>query len=65
MKEMIDLSNEQMVCAFAARISEVMQKPFDDPAYMPVTRDLSAYHRGLMLKYLQSVISESKTSQRN
>jgi hypothetical protein len=45
MKEMIDLSNEQMVCAFAARISEVMQKPFDDPAYMPVTRDLSAYHR--------------------
>ena len=58
MREMIDLSNEQMVCANAARISEVMKKPFDDPYYMPVTRDLSAYHRKLMLDYLQSVISE-------
>lgn len=58
MREMIDLSNEQMVRANAARISEVMKKPFDDPYYMPVTRDLSAYHRKLMLDYLQSVISE-------
>ena len=58
MREMIDLSNEQMVRANAARISEVMKKPFDDPYYMPVTRDLSAYHSKLMLDYLQSVISE-------
>ncbi len=62
MKEMIDLSNEQMVRAFAVRISDVMQKPIDDPYYMPATRDLSAYHRGLMLAYLQSVISEKSSS---
>ena len=58
MREMIDLSSEQMVRAYAARISEVIQKPFDDPYYMPATRDLSASHRKLMLDYLQSVISE-------
>ena len=62
MREMIDLSNEQMVRAYAARISEVMQKPIDDPYYMPATRDLSAYHQRLMLAYLQSVISASGSS---
>ena len=55
MKEMIDLSNEQMVRAFAARIYDVLKRPLSDPYHMPATRDLSAYHRRLMLDYLRQL----------
>jgi len=62
MKEMIDLSSEQMVRAYARQILAALVLPIDDARHMPATRDLPGYHRTLMVKYLQSIMSSGSSS---
>ncbi|MBI3269646.1 MAG: hypothetical protein HYZ53_11540 [Planctomycetes bacterium] len=53
----VDLASEQMVRAYAGAISGMLQLPLAHPNHMPVTRDLSAYNRDLMLRWLRTVVN--------
>lgn len=54
-----DLSNQQDVDQNAQILKLVFSKDPLDPNYMPATRDLSAYNRGLILQYLDQVIAKA------
>ena len=54
MKARIDLSNYQAVSSNSAAILAVISLPIDDPAHMPVTRDLSASHRTLIQTWIKN-----------
>jgi hypothetical protein len=58
MKGLIDLSNYGSVTdtqfGWAAAIQAMISLPADDPAYMPVTRDLSLLHRDMILRWYQA-----------
>jgi hypothetical protein len=57
MAALLAIDNEDTVTTFAPRLSSLLALPIDDPSHMPVTRDLSAYRRNLLLAYLRSLTS--------
>jgi hypothetical protein len=56
MKQVIDLSDENAVKSNAYRIRERLKADVDTVQYMPITRDLSASDRKLLVRYLDSII---------
>lgn len=58
MKARLDLSNEQTVVGFAPAFLSHMSAPFIDPAYMPVTRDLSPSKMAMIVAYLQGLVNQ-------
>jgi hypothetical protein len=62
MKARLDLSNEQTVVGFAPSFLEHMSVPILDPAYMPVTRDLSPTKMAMIVAYLESLVAQSSGS---
>jgi hypothetical protein len=48
----VDLSSYEDVKASSAEILEVISLPVEDPGSMPVTRDLSAYHRKMIQAWI-------------
>jgi hypothetical protein len=59
MKSRLDISDQQTVVGFAPVIHEMMSKDISDPAYMPVTRDLSASKMKMIVSWLASVTKPS------
>lgn len=57
-KGIFDLSNQQDVDNNAQILKLVFSKDPEDPNYMPATRDLSDYKKGLILQYLDQVIAK-------
>lgn len=57
-KGIFDLSSQQDVDNNAQILKLVFSKDPHDPNYMPATRDLSAYKKGLILQYLDQVIAK-------
>jgi hypothetical protein len=55
MNKLLDLSSEQMVTLYAREIDKALRRPISDPLHMPATRDLSGYHRQLMLDFLRQL----------
>jgi hypothetical protein len=55
MKERLDIGDEATVRGFAGVILERLSVPFEDPAYMPVTRDLSPDRMAMLRDWLKSV----------
>ncbi len=55
MKEMIDLTDPTIVSQYAAKIYDALSRPLEDPYHMPATRDMSNYHRQLVLGYLKPI----------
>jgi hypothetical protein len=53
----VNLSNEQEVGNFAAMIQRALQLPITDPNHMPVTRDLSAGRRQILLGWVGQVLT--------
>lgn len=53
MKDRLDIGNETTVKGFARAMYEHMAAPFDDPAYMPVTRDLAPPKVQMILDWLK------------
>lgn len=58
MKARLDLSNEQTVVGAAPAFLGHMSAPFIDPAYMPVTRDLSPSKMAMIVAYLKTLINQ-------
>jgi hypothetical protein len=56
MKSILDISNEQTVKASAPTMLAHMGLPLSDPAYMPVTRDLSPSKVNMMVSWLKSLV---------
>jgi hypothetical protein len=54
MKRRLDLSDFAAVSKRSAEILDVLSLPFEDPGYMPVTRDLSASHRKLIQAWIEA-----------
>jgi hypothetical protein len=54
MKARLDLSSYEAVSASSAEVMEVISLPIDDPAHMPVTRDLSASRRALIQTWIKN-----------
>jgi hypothetical protein len=54
MKQRLDLSDFQAVSSRSSEVLEVISLPIDDPAFMPVTRDLSASHRTLIQTWIRN-----------
>ena len=54
MKLMLDLSNIATIKSRAADILRTLQYPFDDPRYMPVTRDLSPSKSKVLVAWLKA-----------
>ena len=54
MKQQLDLSDFQTVVSRSSELLEVISLPIDDPAFMPVTRDLSASHRTLIQTWIRN-----------
>lgn len=52
MKSIFDIGDEDTVLGSAASVRERMSLPFDDPGYMPVTRDLSPSKVGVVVQWL-------------
>jgi hypothetical protein len=52
----VNLSDEADVGNYAPMISRALQLPIEHPNHMPVTRDLSAGRRQILLDYMQLVI---------
>ena len=55
MNKLIDLSDQTMVKLYARDIHEALRRPILHARHMPATRDLSGYHRRLMLEYLRQL----------
>jgi hypothetical protein len=56
MKSILDISNEQTVEASAPAMLAHMDLPISDPAYMPVTRDLSPSKVQMIVNWLKSLL---------
>ncbi len=54
MKARLDLSDYDAVKNGRAQILDVIRLPFTDPAAMPVTRDLSAYYRQMIVTWINN-----------
>jgi hypothetical protein len=48
MMQRLDLSSDQAVSGSSAIVLETIGSPIEDPAHMPVTRDLSAARRAMI-----------------
>lgn len=53
MASIVDLSNYTSVKNSAPALKNVLTKPFSDPGYMPVSRDLSRDDRNLILAWIE------------
>jgi hypothetical protein len=63
MKARLDLSDEATVVGFATGIlNEHMALPMTDPAYMPVTRDLSPSKMAMIVQWLKQVVAQQSKS---
>jgi hypothetical protein len=58
MKAIFDISNQQKVVGFAPAILSRMSAPVSDPAYMPVTRDLSPSKMKMIVSWLASLVQQ-------
>jgi hypothetical protein len=56
----VDLDDYDSVAGFARHIAWALELPSDHPSHMPVTRDLSAAKRTLLLKWLREVGPDGK-----
>jgi hypothetical protein len=56
MTQVINLADEREVRRYASHIRERLMAPVNSIRHMPVTRDLSASDRDLVVRYLDSVI---------
>jgi hypothetical protein len=54
MKGKLDIGDKATAIGFAEQITNFMASDFEDPAYMPVVRDLSPSVVSMMLDWLQS-----------
>ena len=54
MASIVDLSNYATVKASASALQSVLSLSFDDPSYMPVTREMSDDQRQLILTWIQN-----------
>ena len=54
MRGLIDLSNYDAVTKAAAKMQAMLTLPMADPAFMPVTRDLSLLRRDMILRWYQA-----------
>lgn len=59
MKARLDIGNEATVTGFATAMLAKMSMPFLDPAYMPVTRDLSPAKVEMILAWLNTQLPQS------
>jgi hypothetical protein len=55
MKSRLDISDQQTVVGFAPVIQALMSKDISDPAYMPVTRDMSPSKMKMIVSWLASL----------
>ncbi len=55
----MDLTDEYLVRQFAKRIHQVMTLPFDHPAYMPMTPDLSNRNELVIWRWLSQACEEA------
>jgi hypothetical protein len=55
MKSILDIGDETTVTGFAPALLARMSAPMLDPAFMPVTRDLSPTKTEMVLTWLKSV----------
>jgi hypothetical protein len=55
MKARLDISDQQTVAGFAPVIHAMMSKEITDPAYMPVTRDMSPSKMNMIVSWLASL----------
>jgi hypothetical protein len=56
----VDLSDERKVRQLAVALAASMRRPIEASNYMPVTRDLSAKKRTMILKWLDMIIKNPK-----
>lgn len=56
MKDRLDIGDQATVTGFATSMLARMSLPFPDPAYMPVTRDLSPAKVAMILAWLQTQV---------
>jgi hypothetical protein len=62
MKARLDLSDEATVVGFATGIlNEHMTLPMTEPAYMPVTRDLSPSKMAMIVQWLKQVVAQQQS----
>jgi hypothetical protein len=54
MNRRLDLSDYQAVSRSSAEVLTVISLPIEDPAHMPVTRDLSAAHRTRIATWIKN-----------
>jgi hypothetical protein len=59
MKDRLDIGDEATVQGFAKAMLAKMSLPFLDPAYMPVTRDLSPAKVAMILAWLKTQLPQS------
>lgn len=62
MKARLDISDQQTVVGFAPSVLSHMTQPISDPAYMPVTRDLSPSKMKMIVSWLQSLTQNATGS---
>jgi hypothetical protein len=58
MKSRLDISDQQTVVGFAPVIHAMMSKNISDPAYMPVTRDLSPSKMKMIVSWLANLAQQ-------
>jgi hypothetical protein len=56
----VDLSDERMVREWAVALAASMRRSIEASNYMPVTRDLSARKRTMILKWFDMIIKNPK-----
>jgi hypothetical protein len=62
MKSRLDISDETTVEGFATAVLGHMNKPVADPAYMPVTRDLSPSKMAMIVSWLKQVSQQQSST---
>jgi hypothetical protein len=58
MTQRLDLSSYQAVSGSSAIVLEVISLPMEDPAQMPVTRDLPATRRAMIQTWIKNGCQE-------
>jgi hypothetical protein len=58
MTQRLDLSSYQAVSGSSAIYLEINSLPIEDPAHMPVTRDLSATRRAMIQAWIKNGCQE-------
>jgi hypothetical protein len=62
MAQRLDLSSFRAVSGSSAEVLDTISLPIEDPAHMPVTRDLSASHRALIQTWIRNGCPEGGTN---